>query len=365
MSELNNSNNKDNDKRSIGFGLVGVGMIAAYHAQAIRAAAAGGRNIRLLGVAGLDQAATAAFAQRHDVPFHTTDIDALLAHPGIDVICIATPSGAHLEPALRAIAAGKHIIVEKPMEVTVERAERMIAAARVAGVKISAIFQARFGSGAQALKRAVDSGRFGRLSLCSAYVKWHRKPEYYKGWKGTLALDGGGAVMNQAIHALNLLHWFAGMPQQVFAWKTRCVHTGIEAEDSACAVFRFPHGALGVLEATTAAYPGWERRIEICGEFGSVVLEDDRILRWEFATAEPGDAELLERSRLMSGASGAGAPDQIDFTGHQRQVEEMADAVRNAGPLMIDVAEARDTVALVRAIYQSAEQGAPVELCAA
>jgi predicted dehydrogenase len=346
---------------TIGFGIIGVGMIAAYHARAIHAAAQG-QNVRLAGVAGLDAESTAAFAQRHDVPFHSTDLDALLARPDIQVVCIATPSGAHLEPALKAIRAGKHVIIEKPLEVTPERADRMIAAAREHGVQISAIFQARFGAGAQAVKRVLDSGRLGRLSLCSAYVKWHRKPEYYRGWKATLKLDGGGAVMNQAIHAVNLLHWFAGMPTEVFGWTSRCVHTGIEAEDTASATFRFPNGALGVLEATTAAYPGWERRIEICGEFGSIALEDDRIVRWDFATELPEDAQVRASFANTKAASGAGAPDEIDFKGHQKQIEEMAHSIRTGTPLQIEVAEARNTVALVCAIYRSAAENRPVRL---
>lgn len=360
---MSTTTNNDNNNGTLGFALIGVGMIARYHAEAIRAARSTG-NIRLVGVAGLDAGETRAFAERHDVSFHTTDIDALLARPDVHVVCIVTPSGAHLEPALKAIAAGKHLIVEKPLEVTPARADALIDAARRANVKVAPIFQARFGPGAQALKQAIDAGRMGRLCLCSAYVKWHRSADYYRGWKGTLALDGGGAVMNQAIHALDLLHWFAGIPAEVFAWKTRRVHVGIEAEDTACATFRFPGGALGVLEATTAAYPGWERRIELCGERGSVALEDDRIVRWDFAQAQPEDAALQARLSGPAGASGAGAPDQIGFHGHQRQIEDMVGAIRMNRPLSIDVAEARSTVALVHGIYQSTERGTPIDLAA-
>jgi predicted dehydrogenase len=346
---------------TIGFALIGVGMIANYHAQAIKAAAST-CDIKLAGVAGLDTENTRRFALRHDVPFHTTDLDVLLARPEIHVVCIVTPSGAHLEPALKAIAAGKHLIVEKPLEVTPARVDALIGAAREANVKIAPIFQARFSPGAIALKKALDAGRFGRLCLCSAYVKWHRSADYYRGWKGTLSLDGGGAVMNQAIHALDLLRWFAGMPTEVFAWKTRQVHTGIEAEDTACATFRFPCGALGVLEATTSAYPGWERRIEICGERGSVAIEDDRIVRWDFTDMQSEDVELQDRLSKHASASGAGAPDQISFHGHQLQIEELVSAIRMNKPLTIDVQEARSTVALVHGIYLSAERGTPVNM---
>jgi predicted dehydrogenase len=348
----------------IGFGIIGVGMIAGYHARAIKAASAE-HNLRLTGVAGLDPASVQRFAADHEVPFHTADIDHLLAQPGLQVVCIATPSGAHLEPALKAIRAGKHVIIEKPIEITTERADILIAAAREAGVQVSAIFQARYGAGARLVKQTLDSGRLGRLSLCSAYVKWHRAASYYHGWKGTLKLDGGGAVMNQAIHAVNLLHWFAGMPAEVFGRTTRVVHQGIEAEDTACASFRFPSGALGVLEATTAAWPGWERRIELCGEFGSIALEDDRIVRWDFRDEQPGDADVCARFAAQQAASGAGAPDQINFEGHRKQIVEMADSVRTGQPLPTPVSEARNTVALVCALYESARTGLPVAIEAA
>lgn len=348
-------------QQTIGFGLVGAGMIAGYHAQAIHAASHS-HNIRLVGVAGLNEARVRDFAMHHDIPFHTTELDALLARPDVHVVCIVTPSGAHLEPALKAIRAGKHVIVEKPLEVTLQRVDEMIAAANLADVKLAAIFQARFGRGAQAVRAALDAGRFGRLCLCSAYVKWHRSVDYYRGWKGTLALDGGGAVMNQAIHALDLLQWFAGMPTDVFAWTTRRVHVAIEAEDTACATFKFANGALGVLEATTAAYPGWERRIEVCGERGSVAIEDDRIVRWDFAQPDPEDAALVAQSSQAGSASGAGAPNQINMDGHRKQIEELVDAIRTGAALTIDATQARNTVALVRGVYASAQEGKPIRL---
>lgn len=342
----------------IGFGQVGLGMVAAYHAEAIRALEAR-HNVRLAGVAARDPERARAFAERHGVPFHTGDLAALLARPDIQVVCVLTPSGAHLEPALQAIAAGKHVVIEKPLEITLERVDTLLAAAREAGLMVSAIFQARFSPGARALRAAVDAGRFGRLVLCSAYVKWHRGAAYYTGWKGTLGLDGGGAVMNQAIHALDLLQWLAGMPTEVFAWTTRRVHEGIEAEDTACAAFRFAHGGLGVLEATTAAYPGWGRRLELCGESGSAAIEDDRIVRWDFRDPEAGDAGLLAAA-AGAGASGAGAPDQISSLGHQLQLEEVVEALRGRAPLSVSGQDARQAVALVGAIYQSARSHGPV-----
>ena len=348
---------------TIGFGIVGTGMIANYHAKAVKALSEK-HDIRVVGALDsvLDRARD--FAQKNDVPFYTDSAEAFFANPDIQIVCITTPSGAHLEPALQAIRAGKHLIVEKPLEITVERVDTLLAEARKANLKVAAIFQARLSRGAVALKQAIDAGRFGRLSLCSAYIKWHRSAAYYTGWKGTLQMDGGGAVMNQAIHAIDLLQWLAGMPSEIFAWKTRRVHLDIEAEDTACAALRFASGALGTIEASTAVYPGWERRIEICGEFGCAAIEDDRIVRWDFREPSPADAALLSSPANASSGSGASAPDQINFEGHQRQIEDMVLSLRNGTPLLVDGAQARNTVALVRALYESAESGLPVKLSA-
>ncbi len=341
---------------SLGFGIVGVGMIADFHAQAIAATTGG----KLIGVATRNADNARAFAQKHGLAVATTSVEELVARPDIHVICITTPSGAHLEPALAAIRAGKHLVVEKPIEITTERADELLRAADAAGVKVSPIFQARFGDGARTLKAALDAGRFGRLVLASAYVKWHRGREYYTGWKGTLALDGGGVLINQAIHAIDLLQWFAGMPSEVFCWKTRRVYDHIEAEDTASATLRFPSGALGSIEATTAGWPGWGRRIEIIGERGSARLEDDRLDKWEFRDAQPGDDAIRNAKIDPSQGGGAGAANAITHHGHQRQIQDLIDSIRAGRPVAIDGHEARKAVALIRGLYASAERGTPV-----
>ena len=343
----------------IGFGIIGTGMISGYHALAITETP----GAKLVGWCGRTASKVETLADKHGAAFRTTSVEALVARPDVHVVCITTPSGAHLEPALAAIAAGKHVVVEKPLEVTVARTDALLQAAAQAGVVVAPIFQARFGAGAQHVQASVAAGRFGRLVLASAYVKWHRTAAYYQSqpWKGSLTLDGGGAVMNQAIHGLDLLQWFAGLPTEVFAWKTRRVHTGIEAEDTACAALRFADGALGVIEASTALYPGWSRRIELCGETGSIALEDDRIVRWEFRTAEPGDAAVTSTAGDALG-SGAGAPNAISHEGHKRQIGNLVDHLRTGAPLAIDGPEARKAVALVCALYDSANRGTPVRL---
>lgn len=349
-------------RTSLGFGIVGVGMIADYHARAVLDAA----GARLVGVCGRSEEKTRAFAAKHNIGFSTTDLQALLAHPELDVLCIATPSGAHLEPAIAAARAGKHIVIEKPLEVTLPRVDALLYEANKAGVKLMPIFQARFGAGARTLKAALTAGRFGRLVLASAYVKWHRSAAYYQdSWHGTQALDGGGALINQAIHGLDLLQWFAGLPSEVFSWNTRRVHTGIEVEDTAVASLRYPDGTLGSIEASTALYPGWARRIEICGENGSAVLEDDSLVRWDFRESRPEDAAIHAARPDPMMKSGASAPNQISHHGHLRQVENLVDCIQNGTPLEVDGPEARKAVALILALYQSATTGAVVPVSSA
>jgi predicted dehydrogenase len=347
-----------NSPAPLGIGIFGLGMVADFHAQAI----AHVQGARLVAVASRNAEKARSFAQKHGAAFAGTTIGELVARPDIDLVCITTPASAHLDAALAAIRAGKHLVIEKPLEITTERTDEILRAADAAGVKIAAIFQGRFGEGAQTVKKAIDAGRFGRLVLASAYVKWHRTAQYYTGTRGTLTVDGGGACMAQAIHAIDLLQWFAGMPSEVFCWSTRRVYGHIEAEDTASATLRFPDGALGTIEASTALWPGWQRRIEICGEHGSIALEDDHITRWDFREAQPGDDAIRAAKDTAALGSGASAPNAISFVGHQRQIQDLVDAVREQRRPAVDGHEGRKAVALVRAMYDSAERGVPVKL---
>jgi predicted dehydrogenase len=342
----------------LGFAIYGLGMVADFHAQAI----AHLQGARLVAVASRQAGKAQAFAQKHGVPFAAADLAELLARPGVDVVCITTSSGAHLEPALAAIRAGKHVVIEKPIEVTTERVDQILAAARAAGVQVVPIFQGRFGEGARTVKAAIAAGRLGQLVLASAYVKWHRAAPYYSGTRGSWAVDGGGVVINQAIHGLDLLQWFAGLPEEVFCWSTRRRYTRIEAEDTASATLRYPGGALGAIEASTALWPGWQRRLEICGTTGSIALEDDAITRWDFQESRPGDDAVRAAQDRAAMGTGASAPNAIGFVGHQRQLQDLVDALREGRAPALDGAEGRKAVALVRALYASAETGRPVRI---
>jgi predicted dehydrogenase len=344
------------DGAPLGFGFIGAGAIAHFHARAVAAA----NGARLVGVVSRRRSSAEDFAREHGMEFASDDVNALLAQPGLDAVCITTPSALHLEPALQSIRRGKHLMIEKPIDSTVEGTDHILDTAARHGVRVGSIFQARFGDAARQLKAAIDAGRFGRMVLASCYVKWHRTPEYYTGWKGRLSEDGGGALINQAIHGVDLLQWFAGLPVEVYGMTTRRVHTRIESEDTCVATLKFASGAFGTIEASTALWPGFSRRIEICGEHGSAVMEDDDITRWEFRVPQSGDDAI--RATRESGAmgSGAAAPMAIKFEGHLRQIQDFIDGIRENRPFFIEGREARNAVALVRAIYDSAASGRAV-----
>lgn len=256
------------------------------------------------------------------------------------------------------------MLCEKPLEVTLEGVDRILEAAQRGGGLLAGVFQSRFGAGAQRLKAAITAGRFGRLTLCSAYIKWWRSQEYYTSstWKGTLALDGGGALMNQGIHAVDLLQWLVGLPQEVCAFKATLAHAGIEAEDTLTATLRFAHGALGVIEAATSAWPGDDLRIEIIGDRGSATIVNDKITRWHFAEPLPGDEDALKNEAGGKIGGGAADPKAIPTEGHRRLVEDLVAAIREGRQPMIPGEEARRAVALVRACYEAAAAGRAVKV---
>ena len=258
------------------------------------------------------------------------DLDALLAQPGLDVVCVCTPSGAHLEPAVQAARAGKHVVVEKPLEITLPRCDAIIEACDAAGVRLCTIFPSRFTRPTSGSRRRSTSGRFGRLTLGDTYVKWWRTQQYYDsgGWRGTWQLDGGGALMNQAIHNVDLLYWLMGDVVSVTALTATLAHERIEVEDTAVAALRFQNGALGVIEAATSAYPGLLKRTEIHGDRGSARVEQDDITLWEFQEKVPSDNEVYAAMAGQTGfKAGASDPRGITHIGHRDQLVDFLQAI--------------------------------------
>jgi predicted dehydrogenase len=343
-----------------GFGLIGCGMIAKFHARAVA-------DIRGAKVVACYDAVPAAADRLAETlgckAYH--DLDAMLADPAVDIVTIGTPSGAHMEPAVAAARAGKHVIVEKPLEITLRRCDRIIDECRKAGVVLSTIFPSRFHDSSQELKRAVEGGRFGRLTVGDAIVKWYRTQAYYDSgaWRGTWELDGGGALMNQAIHSVDLLAWLMGPVAEVRAKTGLLAHERIAVEDVAVATIEFASGALGVIEASTAIYPGYLKRVEIHGTEGSAMLEEEDLVKWDFAKQKPRDAAILERmAQRKSGGGGAADPAAIGYHGHMRQFQDVLKAIKKGGTPLVDGCEGRRSVEIILAIYKAAETGTAVKL---
>ncbi len=345
---------------AIGFGVIGCGMIAGFHAKAI----ADIRNAKIVGCYDRFPGAADRLAEQTGCQSYH-DLDEMLANPDIHIVTICTPSGAHLEPAIAAARAGKHLIVEKPLEITLKRCDRIIQECEKAGVLLSTIFPSRFHKSSKLMKAAVDKGKFGQLTMGDSYVKWFRSQEYYDSgaWRGTWALDGGGALMNQAIHSVDLLAWLMGPVSEISAHTATLAHKRIEVEDVAVATVRFENGALGVIEATTAAYPGSLKKIELHGTHGSATLEEEDIIDWDFAKMTKRDKSLVEEmaGRTSSGG-GAADPSAIGHHGHTELFKDVLKAIKNGTQPSVDGYEGRRSVEIILAIYKSAETGRTIQL---
>jgi predicted dehydrogenase len=338
-------------------------MIARFHARAI-AEIPGARVAGLVSRTPPNAQALLTETGTPPCPVFATVEEAVRA-PGVDVVVITTPSGAHLEPAVTAAAAGKHVVVEKPLEITGPRCERIIEACDRHGVKLCTIFPSRFADANVTLKAAVDAGKFGRLTLGEAANKWWRSQAYYDdgGWKGTQALDGGGALMNQAIHNVDLLLWLMGPAASVCGLTATLAHERIEVEDTAVAAIRFTSGALGVLTATTSVHPGYPKQIAVHGDRGSAVIEQEDVLKWDFTPSTPDDAAVKERFAAKVGASGGAAdPKAISHEGHRRQLADFVAAIRENRPPKVDGREGKRAVDLICAVYESNRTGRVVTL---
>ncbi len=341
-------------------GLIGCGMIAEFHTRAIAEIP----GARVAAVCDRFPAMSEKIAKLagNDCRVYP-DVDSMLTDPDIDVVCVCTPSGSHKDPAVMAARAGKHVVVEKPLEITLPRCDAIIGACDESGVRLCTIFPSRFSAANQALKSAIETGRFGRLTLGDTYVKWWRTQDYYDsgGWRGTWELDGGGALMNQAIHNVDLIQWLMGDVESVHAMTATLAHERIEVEDTAVAVVRFKNGALGVIEAATAAFPGLLKRTEIHGDRGSARVEQDDITLWDFHTKIPGDDEVHAAMARVSGFSaGASDPRGINHVGHRDQLTDFLKAIDERRAPYVDGREGRKSVEIIRAIYHSAQTGKTV-----
>jgi UDP-N-acetyl-2-amino-2-deoxyglucuronate dehydrogenase len=334
---------------TIHIGLIGGGNITDTHARAARAIA----GVEIAAVYGTNANKVASLCREHGgKPYH--DFDAFLAHRPMSLVAIGSPSGLHAAHGIAAAQLGLHVLTEKPIEISTTRADALISAADRSGVKLGVMFQDRVKPGIRQLREWVCAGAIGRPLLVDARVKWYRPPEYYSGsrWRGTLALDGGGALINQAVHTVDLLLWLLGDVVRVQSRTTTAQHK-IEAEDTAVAILEFASGALCTFQATTAAYPGYPRRIEITGSEGTVILEQDRVVAVNLRNVPAGiSAEIAP-----DGNQSASSPVVTDFRGHQALFEDFIRAIERDGTPVCDGREGRRSIALIEAIYQAARDG--------
>jgi predicted dehydrogenase len=327
---------------------MGGGNISETHARAARAIP----GLEIAAIYGTNRDRVERFAAIHGgTPY--LDLDAFLNHKPMDFVAIGSPSGLHSVHGIAAARRGLHVLTEKPIEISTERADELIGAARESGVKLGVMFQDRFKPDIRRLKQWIDDGAIGKPLLIDARVKWYRSPGYYSEskWRGTLALDGGGALINQAVHTLDLLLWLFGDVVRVQA-RTATVMHAIQGEDTAIALLEFASGALGTVLATTAAFPGYPRRVEATGTQGTLILEHDRII-----AADLRDVSGRVNVSLPSGDNeNVASPVVSDFSGHQAIFEDFVGAIRDNGTPACDGLEGRRSIALVEEIYSVAQK---------
>jgi UDP-N-acetyl-2-amino-2-deoxyglucuronate dehydrogenase len=353
--------------------LVGAGVIGNHHGRVISELA---DRVELTAVVDihLDRAEPIA-AERGGKAF-TSLTEALAAVP-IDIVSVCTPTGRHGEVAIEALQAGKHVIIEKPAETTVAKTDEIIEAQRKAGKLVAVISQHRFDTSTEIAVDAISRGELGRLTTGIASIDWWRGQSYYDSgdWRGTWELDGGGAMMNQGVHTVDLLVATMGRPVEVFAYAGTLAHERIEVEDAAVAVVRFSSGALGVIHATTAAYPGLSARLQVHGDQGSIVIDNDELTfihvtpqgraPEEKAMGSKSDSvNQLEAFGLAGQASPTAAsnPGGLPTLAHRRQYENFLATLAGEEPLRVDLETNRQAIAIITGAYESARTGKPVTL---
>jgi UDP-N-acetyl-2-amino-2-deoxyglucuronate dehydrogenase len=352
-------NNPDKEEvnmqeKKLRLGIIGCGTISKWHAEAIL-------NIpgaELEGVTDANEEAKKSFAEKYNVKAYSSSRE-LLNSLDIDAVCICTPSGLHAPLAVEAAEAGKHIVIEKPMAITEGQIRDIICACEKNKVKVEVISQLRFLPSVQKIKAAVEKGLLGKIVACNLDMKFYRSPEYFSSsnWRGTWALDGGGALMNQGIHGVDLMLYAMGSVKKVFAFSATMLRD-IEVEDMASAVVEFENGAQGLVQASTCIYPGSQRRLEICGEKGIITLEGNSITRWEIENSQPVDLSDI----AVDNSETFRDPKLFNIEGHIKQISDMVEAVLDDRKPFVDQYEGKKAVELILGIYRSAAKGSVINL---
>ncbi len=333
-------------------GLIGTGAISHKHAEAYREV-----GFRLVAVNDILPEIGRRFAEKWGCEF-IADYRELCARPDIDYVDVCTYPNFRLQAVEACAASKKHILVQKPISTNLETARQMIETARSAGVTLGVVSQHRFDPGSQFLHRAITSGRLGKLLQADCYVKWHRSQAYYdKPGKGGWELEGGGALINQAIHSIDLVRWIAGPVAEIYGhWQLGAAHR-MESEDVANALVKFTSGATGVIQGSTAFYPGYPERTEFHGTKGSAILTGDRLTAWDVEGDKGEDAPLARDV-----ASGAADPMAISIEPIKAQFRDFAEAARAGRKPLLGGQEGYQALEIILAIYESARQGEKVVL---
>ncbi len=340
-----------NDK--IGWGIVGCGSIGPWHADAVKA---NSELAMLVQVCDVVEERAREMAEKYDCSY-VTSLDELVANDDIQAVSICTPSGLHAEHAIAAAEAGKHILCEKPLDITLERIDAMIEAAAANNVKLASVFQRRTWPNCIKIREAVQGGKLGKLVLGDCYQKYFRSHEYYASsdWRATWELDGGGALMNQGVHGIDQVLWVMGRAARVTGYCRRLVRN-ISVDDTSVAAVEFANGALGTLVTTTSVSPGEDCRMEIHGDCGSITMHGNTITQWAIEGEEEITAEATDEGT-------AADPMAMDALGHTEHVRDLCEAIINDREPTIPGREARHAVEVIRAIYLSSRMGgASVEL---
>ncbi|MFY0651931.1 MAG: Gfo/Idh/MocA family oxidoreductase [Cyclobacteriaceae bacterium] len=333
--------------KKIGIGIIGYGSIAGHHHKAINDI----ENAEVVAVSTRNVDKLKNLLELGGIGIYSNHDD-LIADPSVDAVSICTPSGFHLEPAVAAASAGKHVIVEKPLEVNIEKSLEMIEHCEAVGVKLACIFQNRYSDDYLKLKKSVENAELGKLVLGNAYIKWFRDQDYYDSsdWKGLLNADGGAALINQSIHTIDLLLDIMGPVKSVRA-KVATLTRKIEGEDLGVAILEFENGALGTIEGSTAIYAGFPEKLEVHGKLGSIILEKGEIVH-----------DLNGPIDTASGdtASGSSDPMAIDYKMHYTQLNEFVQNIIEDTEPKVNGTEAVRAVEVINAIYKSSKENSVV-----
>ncbi|GCF07572.1 Gfo/Idh/MocA family protein [Dictyobacter arantiisoli] len=346
------------------FGIVGCGVIGPTHAEAIQTLP----DAELVAIADIVPEKAQKMADKFHVTAYT-DLQTMLEQEQLDIVDVCTPSGLHGKHACQIMRAGSHVIIEKPMEIQHERIAEILAVQRETGKKLAVISQHRFDESSQRLHELVGQKELGRIVMGNAAIPWWRSQQYYDSgaWRGTWELDGGGVLMNQSIHSIDILQWLMGRVKSIYAYTDTLVHK-METEDAAVAILRFENGALGTIVATTGAYPGVTTRIEVFGERGSAVIEDDRLKYLRLASEDTeeagpyGGGKKHQADVETDQKDTASDPAALQATTHARQIADMMRAIREDGTPLVDGYAASHPVEIILGIYESARTGKEVTL---